>query len=219
MIDIEEKLSRTFAFVADSKAIPPVPTAPTVVVSYRRPSRLRRAALICGGTLTFAGVGLGVAAAAGVPLDFGWGDPVKGAYNALPETTRLVATTHDSQGSLQLWVADATDHGYCVAFVRPDTPPPRDRREGGGCSGPVGDVYWNTFGVDGFSSNGVFARHVPGATRVDVVLGDGTGVTMPVGDAWTVGSLTGAQEALHPVLVGYDAAGDVVGRAALSPRP
>jgi len=215
MIGIEDKLTDAFGVVANSKPIPPLPVVATAAKTHRTRSALRRSAMVCAGTLAVAGMGLGVAAATGVPLGFSWGDPVEGAFNAKSETSRLVATTQDADGQrLQLWIADATDHGYCLAFVHPDESRPYfDQRDGGGCSGAIGDRYWNMFGENGVASGGTFAQHVPGAVRLDMVLSDGTSISMPLGEGWTVGDLNRHQETLHPELVGYNADGTEVGRA------
>ena len=132
-----------------------------------RPPR-RRAVTAVLATVAVLSGGLSIAAAAGVPIVpkavlevFGW-QPGPGEYNPKPDTARLLlTTTGPHRQPMQLWYADASDHGYCTADIEgtnlPTSPSPGElsgRQPAGdswrylaaGCDGPIGGSEWREFG-------------------------------------------------------------------------
>jgi hypothetical protein len=209
MKDIEQEIRNVLALVAATTPIPPAPTA-SASASSTAQSRIRRsrkrAAVMLMMTIGCCGVGLGAAAATGrLDVHGWWGQPVAGAYNPIPGTERLVTTTVEPSGRIiQLWLADATDRGYCAAFVLPQERPDRDW-SGGLCShGPVGNHWWHTFGGTGGSSGEIFAYRVANAERVVLIQPDRQREDLGVHDGWTVGAVASARGDRPAVLVGYD---------------
>jgi|SRR6266702_1766229 len=212
-----------------------------------RPPR-RRAVTAVLATVAVLSGGLSIAAAAGVPIVpkavlevFGW-QPGPGEYNPKPDTARLLlTTTGPHRQPMQLWYADASDHGYCTADIEgtnlPTSPSPGElsgRQPAGdswrylaaGCDGPIGGSEWREFGGKyvgaggGVSGTFVFIMHVPGAASVRLLFPDGTSRPLPIADSWTTSWFTARftnrqtvqQAADYPTLVGYDTHGSEIGR-------
>ena len=192
-------------------------------------SRRRRFGAAAAATCLVVGSGVGVAAAVVadyIPTPLGH-DAFGFAYysgqqhdpHGVPGTARLILQTPGPQGStLRLRVADAsTGGGYCSALSTTV----------GGVSEIVGcRPAITSFGrVDQMTGTSTpetrglgtteFSATVPGAVTVKLTFDDGTSEPLPVADQFTIGWLTDAQTLKHPELVGYDAQGAVIGRAAL----
>lgn len=200
----------------------------------------RRRARVAIAALAIIGGGLSLGAAAGLPTlphsvvqALGW-TRVPGAYNADPATTRILLTERGPNGQIwRLWGAVANDNGYCVTLTSdldldPTTGHPAlgssnddDRGiEAGSCGDIVGSTYWNTFGGEPTESWGptgpdVFIVRVPGATSVHIEFDGGKTRSLPIGGGYTAGWLTQSETHLHPMLVGLDGHGAVIGRTRL----
>jgi hypothetical protein len=222
MNDLEQRLRTTLRHVAESTAVPAVPSPRPL--GQRRPRRWLLAGAAGVGLL---GAGGGLALAGGVRSDLFLGLEHNGFYDARSETARqLVVTPGPGSTSLVLAFADATDHGWCVAMYKLGTPTPTDLGSlGGACGGPVGGPDWLRFAgasmvnsgedIGGAENITMFGVHVPGAARARVVLQDGSVVPVSVGQHWAAGYLTTEQVAQNPVLVGYDTDGREVGRTGI----
>lgn len=209
-------------------------------MAHRPRSRFRRklaiTAIIGAG---FAGAGVGTAVATGaLPRGVAWafGDPVPGAYNAKLSTARLIMNTTGPDGPASLWYADTQDGGHCVEYLgsvpgteaaaafsgQPtaiDGPPPMIYA--GGCGGGFDP---DKFGIVDVAASGgdsptAFVMRVPGASRVVLEVAGRTPVTLKVADGWTCGWYPSAKPMPKAVVVGYDAAGNVVGRKAITFPP
>ncbi len=276
MIDLESRIRATLTREADATEIPPTPPfgrldhfaheqlecltstladLDDLPAPAPRPRVSRRRRVLAAATMSFLvlGGGLSIAAAAGLRVlpssvmqAFGWA-PAPGAINADPATARRLLTITGPDGQpLQLWYADASDNGYCVALVGPvrgpSTPPPYPNykgtpiplfngqrlanQAGGGCGAKDnsfgGEIITADIGDPGSTTNppgpGFFIVNVPGAASVRVVFRDGTRTApLPIAEQQTAGWISGIQFADDPQLVGYDAHGTVIGRVELSP--
>ena len=139
--------------------------------------------------------------------------PVPGAFNPDLSTGRYLMTTAGPFGRpMQVWYSAAHDNGYCISFLQRMPVSPRGMHVvGGGCSGDVGDRWWNTFGADAFSAGRTFVVRVPGAVTVKLVVGNRSARQLPIAEHWTAGTLSPAENAAGATIVGYDAAGRAVG--------
>jgi hypothetical protein len=259
--DIDDRLQVTgsepsYPVLAERPSSVAHPLHPVAARTARRSRRVRRFVVAAVAAVVVIGGGLSVGAATGfLPRSWlgylGW-DPTPGAFNADPSTARVLFETTTTDGTrLELWYADAGHHGFCLSLVErqpgvpnPASPPalwstssphqPPVRGIAGGCSGTVGDEWWQRFGADRWSSsfdyvtgrNGGPARargsaafiiHVPSATRVRLVFPDHSARPLPVADQWTAVLLAPRQARQRPVLIGYDNAGHIVGTFRLSP--
>lgn len=221
--DLENQVSAAFQQIREGIAPSPFPhhfipaanSAPVASGSCRT-RQVRRVGMIVGIGLAMSGAGLGAAAAVGVKMPtFWWGEATPGAFNAVPGTERLTATTMDGPRA-QLWIAEAIadtgDKGYCAVFVLPDEPS-SNNSPGGGCAATTSDKDWSQFGVSGVGSGDLFAAHVPGAATVTLIQADGSPQQLSVVDDWTIGRVT-APDTKAVVVVGYNARGQEIGRTA-----
>jgi hypothetical protein len=193
------------------------------------PRRPRRRRILLTATLTAGLVasGAGVAAAGGLlPESFAqnlsfWTSETAGRMDV--QTARRVAQTPGPDGRvLSVWSARSGDGAVCVSavFESPgplDRPAPANFRSGGGSCLPPHDT-WGPFGSGGgtVEGNGIHIMSAAdgGAVRGELRLADGS--VSPVAHAagmffyWyrAGGGVT------PPTLVGYDAAGKVLGEQA-----
>ncbi|MDX6215247.1 MAG: hypothetical protein QOG99_831 [Frankiales bacterium] len=221
MNELELQLKASLRRVADAT---PVTTPPMSAPPRTARRRIAAAGALCLGMV---GTGVGVAAANGqhLPCMYVFCDNGKTAYSAIPGTEQhLLVTDGPFHRPLELWFASATHHGWCVAIRAPARAAAELFEYGGGCGGPVGGGDWNRFGgafvagSGGPADNAVFAVHVPHAAAAVIRLGDGSTRTAALADDWSSGWFTGKEWAGYPVLVGYDAHGQVIGQVALHPR-
>lgn len=201
---------------ADRPAIPP-----------RRPRR-RRILLTAGLTAGLLASGAGVAAAGGlIPdslarhLSF-WASETGGGIDV--QTARRVAQLPGPDGQvLSAWSGRSRDGAVCVAELVEaagplDRPAPATFRSGAGsCLRP--NESWGPFGSGGGTAgdNGVHIMHMAdgGAVRGELRLADGTVSPVAHAEGLFFFWYRAGGGIAPPTLIGYDAAGKVVGEHAL----
>jgi len=145
MIDLESRLRTSFARVAESEEVPPLPAfggeadeawmaldelldadrwaPPRRQLGLQQLGPRRRRVVAGIAALAIVGGGLSLAAAAGLHVlpssvmqSLGW-ESTPGAYNADPSTARRLLSVPGPDGvALQLWYADASDDGFCLTL-------------------------------------------------------------------------------------------------------
>lgn len=219
-MELLERLRPTSAVHRHWPGDTPPPARPAQV----RRARTRRLLVTAALTAALIGAGTGVAGAAGLlpesltgPLRF-WSSETGGDVD--PGTARRVAQTPGPDGTvLSVWSARDARGATCVApmFETPgplDRPAPTDFRLAGGQCTPA--LPAEPFGNLGGSADehGVHTMWVTAGDAVRAELRAPDGTTRPVLRAEGMFFLWYAADARTgpPALVGYDAAGDVVGR-------
>lgn len=231
-IDIEDRLRAHLKVVAESTVIPPVPglTAMTRSPARRRRRRIGWAAAAAAVLLPVTGIGIAAAVGqlSGDQHLFFTGPTGDGLTPDLSTVQRVLSTPGPAGEQFVLYATGVTHGGgACTAsgFFRGNV---LVTNNGGACTSghpwwlPTRDSTWD-FGNAGGSSGGgesilTFAYTAGPAIRAVVRHPDGHTTPVPVDHRWVGGWLpAGVRGPLE--LIGYDAAGHVVGHRPLWTGP
>ena len=217
MTDLENRLRATFHQRAATTAIPP---APTLTAADTQPDRHKRrtAAILIASLIPVTGA---LAAGEYLPRSLDKAFSFPDDRGSGPAALQRIGTVPGPAGQrFELWTRPGASGYPCFlsALVPDDQPEDRPAKQVMTSSGFCSDADGASrpFGIGGGGSDETFAYNAGTAVRAEVRFADGTRLPAVVAGGQVAG-WTPPDRRSDAVLVGYDAAGEILNTIDLTP--